>query len=221
MIFGKLIRRRLRLLACLTCLSAALPIQAAELDAAELIRALARPAPAAVNFKEVRFSALLDQPAIVSGELRYSGPTSLDRIVTEPYRETTTIRGESVRVEREGERPRTFALKRAPELRGLLTAFSGLLAGDPQIVERNFEVEADGDANAWRLSLTPKDARARQRLSELTMSGGGDEPRCFAMATAEGAQSIMLFGEHAAQPLDTPITIDQLRARCNAGAAAE
>lgn len=192
-----------------------MPTLASELEPQELIRALARPAPASVAFKEVRFSALLDEPLIVAGELRYSGAASLDRIVLQPYRESTTIRGESVRVEREGERPRTFALKRAPELRGLLTAFSALLAGDPQAVERNFEIAAEGDTNAWRLALTPLDARARKRLSELTMSGSGSEPSCFEMGGTEGARSIMLFGERAEQPIDANVTLDELRERCN------
>ena len=50
----------------------------------------------------------------MSGELGYSGPTSLDRRVLQPYREHTTIRGESVRVEREGEPARSFALSARP-----------------------------------------------------------------------------------------------------------
>jgi hypothetical protein len=179
-----------------------------------LIRSLARPAPAAVAFREVRFSALLDRPLIVAGELRYSGPASLDRIVTEPYREETAIRGESVRIEREGERPRTFALKRAPELRGLLSAFSGLLAGDPESVAKSFDVAVTGASDGWRLTLAPSDARARQRLTELTMTGAGDEPRCFSMLTADGAQSVMLLGAEADQPLDPAISAADLQARC-------
>lgn len=184
------------------------------MNAQELIRSLARPAPASIAFKEVRFSALLDQPLIVSGELRYAGPESLDRIVLEPYREETTIRGESVRVAREGERPRTFALKRAPELRGLLSAFSALLAGDPAAVERNFSVTAEGSNDAWRLHLMPSDARARRRLSSFTMNGRGDEPICFSMRSGEGARSFMLLGAHAEQQIEPTITTDELEARC-------
>jgi hypothetical protein len=186
----------------------------AELSPHALIRSLARPAPAAVAFREVRFSALLDRPLIVAGELRYSGPSSLDRIVTEPYREETAIRGESVRIERDGERPRTFALKRAPELRGLLSAFSGLLAGDPEAVARNFEIAVTGATDGWRLTLAPSDARARQRLTELTMTGAGDEPRCFSMLTADGAHSVMLLGPEAKQPLEPTISAADLQARC-------
>jgi len=42
---------------------------AAELDAPALIQRLAKPAPAIIDFTEVRFSTLLKQPLIVSGTL--------------------------------------------------------------------------------------------------------------------------------------------------------
>ena len=122
----------------------ALSATAATLDADALIGRLAKPAPATVAFREVRFSPLVNEPLIVAGELGYDGPTSLDRRVTEPYRETVAIRGESVRVEREGEPTRSFGLNRAPELRGLLSGFTALLAGDPAVLERSFKVEASG-----------------------------------------------------------------------------
>src|SRR5215204_5100124 len=69
------------------------------LDAQALIGRLAKPAPATVAFREVRFSTLVNEPLIVAGELVYTDATSLDRRVTQPYRETVAIRGESVRVE--------------------------------------------------------------------------------------------------------------------------
>jgi hypothetical protein len=188
------------------CLCAATPIWPAELDGNALIRRLARPAPASISFTEIRFSSLLDQPLVVSGELGYLGPERLDRVVTDPYREKTTIRGESVRVEREGESPRTFALKRAPELRGLLTAFSALLAGDPSAVARNFSVTAEGEGSVWQLTLTPTDARARKRLRELTMNGQGDEPLCFTVTSADGSQSIMLLSGQAREGLKAAIS---------------
>jgi hypothetical protein len=49
----------------------------------------------------------------------------------EPYREDTSIRGESVRVEREGEHLASFALTNARRVcADLLTGFSSLLDGD-------------------------------------------------------------------------------------------
>ena len=188
-----------------------------------LIATLARPAPAQIAFTEVRFSSLLKAPLIVSGELAYTGPASLDRRVLEPYREETTIRGDSVRVAREGAPTRTFALRRAPELRGLLSSFAALLAGDAQTIEREFETSLAGAGDAWALTLTPRDARARKRLKQIVIDGAADTPRCFTLLNADGGASVMLLGDAAgAEPpaaATNSLTLESLRKTC-AGAGA-
>ena len=75
-----------------------------------------------------------------------------------------------MRVEREGEPPRSFALKRAPELRGLLTGFSALLTGDAPGLKRSFDVQAQGSDESWTLQLTPLDSRARRRLQKIEIT---------------------------------------------------
>lgn len=194
----------------------ALSATAATLDADALIGRLAKPAPATVAFREVRFSPLVNEPLIVAGELGYDSPTSLDRRVTEPYRETVAIRGESVRVEREGEPTRSFGLNRAPELRGLLSGFTALLAGDPAVLERSFNVEASGTDQAWTLELTPIDARARRRLQQIVVNGRADVPQCFTMLTAKGGASVLLLGATANRELPKPTTLDALKHLCSA-----
>lgn len=189
---------------------------AATLDADALIGRLAKPAPATVAFREVRFSPLVNEPLIVAGELGYTGPTSLDRRVTQPYRETVAIRGESVRVEREGEPTRSFGLNRAPELRGLLGGFTALLAGDPAAIKRNFTVAATGTDDAWTLELTPSDARARRRLQQIVVNGRADLPQCFTMVTANGGASVLLLGAAADRELPKPTTLDALKQLCSA-----
>lgn len=191
---------------------AATPENDAPTDA--LIRQLARPAPAAVAFAEVRLSSLLQKPLIVSGELSYAGPANLERRVTQPYRELTSIHGESVRVEREGEPVRSFALKRAPELRGLLQGFSSLLAGDAATLRRSFTIESQTTADGWSIVMTPIDARTRKRVRQLTAVGHGTEPRCFTLATADSGVSVMLLGAAASESIAPQITLDQLNALC-------
>lgn len=204
----------MRRLLMLTLLSAATLCSASERDADALIARLAKPAPATVEFTEVRFSRLLREPLIVSGELGYSGPGSLDRRVTTPYRENTTIRGESVKVEREGEKPRSFALKHAPELRGLLTGFSALLAGDTEALRKAFTVKATGSDEAWTLDLIPPDTKAGRRLRGIEMTGTHSDPRCFSMTTADGANSILLLGAAAKEPVPKDVTLAALSKRC-------
>jgi hypothetical protein len=204
----------MRRLLMLTLLSAATVCSASDLDADALIARLAKPAPASVEFTEVRFSKLLREPLIVSGELGYSGANSLDRRVTTPYQEHTAIRGESVKVEREGEKPRSFALKHAPELRGLLTGFSALLSGDAAALKQAFRIRAIGEGDAWTLHLWPTGAKAQRRLSNMQIAGAGSEPRCFSMMSADGTNSILLLGAVAKDPLPKDVSQKAVYRRC-------
>ena len=185
-------------------------------DSATLIARLAKPAPASIAFVEVRFSTLLVEPLVVGGTLVYEGAGSLTRRVETPYRETSSIRSETVRVEREGEQPRTFALRRAPELRGLLTGMIGLLTGDASFIGEHFAVTTAGDDQRWRLHLEPTDRRLEQRLTEIVVAGLAGEPQCFAIRQAQGGASVMLLGAAAAAPLPTPLALPELLAHCGA-----
>lgn len=186
----------------------------AEPDPAALIARLAKPAPTTVAFTEVRFSKMLREPLVVSGELVYGGPRNLDRQVTEPFREETLIRGETVRVERAGQPSRSFALQRAPELRGLLAGLTALLAGDLPAIQRDFTVAARGDQQSWQLELTPSDARVRKRLQMIRAQGSEAEPRCFELVSPGDGLSIMLLGTHARLPAGQPLTREFLQRRC-------
>lgn len=186
----------------------------AAVDARTLIRGLAKPPPATIDFTEVRFSSLLKQPALVSGTLGYESATALDRNVTRPYRETTHIRGGSVRIQREGEPERSFALKRAPELQGLLQAFTALLAGDPAAVERDFQTTVSGDLDDWQISLRPRDARLAKRVDQIRIDGHNDLPRCFAVIENGTGASIMLLGLVTHLELPQPLTREWLQRKC-------
>jgi hypothetical protein len=183
-------------------------------DAQALIGRLARPAPASVDFTEIRFSPLLQTPVIVSGTLGYEGADTLDRHVVTPYREDTQIRGNAVKVRRDGEPERSFALKRAPELQGLLSAFTSMLAGDHAAVERDFEIVTNGTADAWSLELTPRDARLARRVHMIRIDGSQAQPRCFWILNDNQGASAMLLGETAHIELMQPLTREWLERKC-------
>jgi hypothetical protein len=186
-------------------------------DSDALITRLKRTAPASIAFVEVRFSTLLIEPLVVGGTLVYEGEGSLTRRVETPYREQSAIRDETVRVEREGEEPRTFALRRAPELRGLLTGMIGLLTGDASFIGKHFAVTPSGDDERWRLDLAPTDERLERRLSGIVVAGMDAEPQCFVIRDSQGGASVMLLGAAAAQPLPAPLALPELLAHCGAG----
>jgi hypothetical protein len=200
-------------LAVLGCLAAA--SAAAAPDARTLVEGLARQAPSNVPFIEARYSKLLREPLVVSGELTYVGAASLDRRVTSPYRETTTIRGNTVRIEREGHAVRSFALERVPQLEGFLTAFAALLGGDSTALERTFAIAANGDeAGDWTLDLAPLDERARRNVVMIRIYGSGKELRCVATGDAKESGSVMIVGDSAPAAISPTSSFDDLISHC-------
>lgn len=200
-------------LVVLGCLAAA--AASAAPDARTLVERLARESPSSVAFTEARFSSLLREPLVVSGELGYLGGGSLDRRVTSPYRETITIRGSTVRIERDGEEVRSFALERAPELEGFLKAFGALLAGDSTALEKTFAIAANGDdAGDWTLELTPLNERARRRVRMIRIYGNGDELHCLATIDTQETGSVMLLGDQTSATISPASSFDDLLAHC-------
>lgn len=186
----------------------------AALEADSLIRDLAKPAPAALAFTEVRFSPLLRAPLIVRGELGYQGPENFDRQVHEPWREQARIRAGSVHVQRDDGASRSFALHRAPELEGLLAGFSALLAGDPAAVRQRFSMVAHEVDGRWTLELTPRDARLRKHMERIVIEGAAGELRCLTTTQPNGSASVMLLGEAAAADLPDAPSRESLRSVC-------
>jgi hypothetical protein len=183
-------------------------------DIAALIARLARNPPASIAFTEVRFSSLLTEPLVVSGTLEHVADGGLNRRVEAPYRESTSIQGDTVRAQRDGEPARTFPLRRAPELRGFLTGMLGLLTGDESLIEDHFSVVASGDDERWRLDLVPVEDRVHARLSNIIVLGSASEPRCFVIVDTQGGTSVMLLGAAAALRLAPPIVLAELIGRC-------
>lgn len=141
------------------------------------------------------------KPLVVSGELEYLGPDALARTVHVPFEERTEIRAEVVTMARQGEKPRRFSLKRAPELRALLNSFSAVLAGNREALDREFELAVSGDDSAWTLLLTPKDARVRKQVRDIEIIGKNSEPLCLVTTEPDSDATVTLLGHTATERL--------------------
>ena len=166
----------------------------------------------------MRYSSLLAEPLVVSGDLEHRADGSLVRRVTEPYRESTVLRGENVTMEREGSKPRSFSLDRAPELRGMLASFGALLKGDRALLDRYFTLAVHGTDAKWQIELLPFDRKLARRLAAIRVDGSLDRARCFTLSEPDGDASVMAVGLQGRT--DLPVTLDQasLLAWCRGGA---
>jgi len=151
---------------------------------------------------------------VLHGQLHYGGDGELGKNVEQPYRETTTISGGRVEVQRAGKAPQRFALERAPELQALLAAFSALLGGDAATLARYYAIESRQDGESFTLTLTPRLPELAKHLRTVIVEGRGKEPQCFSLQQADGDASVMLLGALAAAPLPDPVTRPALAAMC-------
>ncbi|WP_018946932.1 LolA-related protein [Thioalkalivibrio sp. AKL17] len=165
---------RLAWLALLPWLWLPLPAAADTLDA--ILAALSLDAPAEMAFREVRQDPMLQSEDRQSGRIAFEPPDTL-------IRETDGRRGEHVRIEgREltltrGDSVREIRLDDQPGLEAFAGLFRSLLQGDREALEAGFEVELDGDLEAWELELRPRDRALRRAIIEITIRGREGEIR--------------------------------------------
>jgi len=184
----------------------------------ELERALRRTPPVTTGFVEYRFSHLLKKPLQVSGTLEYRADGVLARRVEVPYRESTEVSGEQVRIERENRPARTLSLARAPQLRVMLGSFRALLEGNFAPLSRDFEVTLAEDDTHWTLTLVPRDARLLKALARIQVSGSEDRPDCIAALESDGDAAFTLL---ESQPVSAALPARAvLEHRCHLGAGA-
>ncbi|HEU4591481.1 MAG TPA: LolA-related protein [Steroidobacteraceae bacterium] len=180
---------------------------------------LARTPPVSTDFVEYRFSHLLKKPLRSGGTLEYRADGALVRNVTVPYRESTTVLGDQVRIARAGKPERTMALQRAPQLRVLLGSFRALLEGHLTPLQQDFDVALEEDAARWTLRLKPKDSALARHLARIEVHGNGDRPGCMEALEPDGDGSLTLFG--AAPDMAAPLpTRPEIENRCRAPGAA-
>ena len=202
----------------LLCAGVPLTAVAADaLDVAAIVRGLARPAPSATAFVELRESALLRRPLQVSGEYRRPDADTLVREVRAPYHEITTIRGGQATIERDGKSVQHFDLARVPELAGLQASFNALLSGDALALQAQYRVQASGDVRAWTLTLQPQDPALARRVRQLQLHGAGGELRCIETTPVHGAVQRTLLGS-AAKAAAAPLDAMALQTLCERGA---
>ena len=159
-----------------------------------LFAALARPVPTATAFVEQRRSALLDEPLLLRGTLERPQTGMLVRRVDTPYHELTVVRDGEVRLEREGQPSRRFALRRSPELVAVLASFQAVLDGDPRALDPHYRIALQADGERWQLLLAPRQARLQKKLGDLRLHGAADRLDCI---VSDNGNSRLLVGPAA------------------------
>jgi hypothetical protein len=158
---------------------------------AQLMPALAAVDRLEAVFVERKDLAMLAEPLVSTGFLRYRAPDFLQKQVLQPAPEDYRIEGDRVIVERAGADRQELAIDRYPALAAFVASIRATLAGDLPTLERFYQVRLDGDAGGWTLQLVPRDPEMGRRVSGILIRGQRSQVESLEMLEAGGDRSLM------------------------------
>ena len=145
-----------------------------------------------VSFEEATYSSLLTEPLIVRGTLRFTPPSTLEKEVSDPYRERYVIEGDQVIFESERKHvKKTISLEDYPALRSFVEAFRASFTGDVAQLKKVYETTVEGTSRQWTLLLRPHDSAGRSMVDYLLLSGSEGRITTIAIRAPDGDRSVM------------------------------
>lgn len=150
-----------------------------------------------VGFEEAIYSSVLTEPLKARGVLRFTPPTTLEKLVTDPVQERYVIQGDRVTIEnpRKGV-TRTLSLGAYPALRSFVEAFRMSLMGEAAQLKQLYEVTLEGTPAKWTLLLRPLDLEAKSVLDYLLFTGSDGRISTIAVRSPDGDRTVttLLWG---------------------------
>jgi outer membrane lipoprotein-sorting protein len=150
------------------------------------------------HFVETYHSGLFKKPIQTSGELTFTAPSKLEKIVSKPFEERYLVDGDTLVVENPAKgMKKELSLEDYPPLRAFVEAFRAVLAGDLEMLQRFYEVRLDGAQNGWVLTLNPRDPAMRKRVAVIKLAGANGVIRSFEIREPNGDRSEMVMTTRA------------------------
>jgi hypothetical protein len=185
-----------RLLIGSALLLASASVAAAQWNIEQLMAMLAQRGEANARFTEVKHLRLLSQPLTLSGTLTYRPPDTFIKHTVRPNPEIMTIAGDRISIEIPLRRiKREFALQDHGVLWGFVESIRATLRGDLRTLSRFYQTKLTGERTAWKLLLTPRDAKMLKVVRSIDIAG--KDSRLISIDTLEagGDRSIMSIRE--------------------------
>lgn len=158
----------------------------------ELVALLKEQREPSLAFEEATYSSLLTEPLRVRGVLRFTPPATMEKIITDPFRERYLIEGDRVlfESERKGVK-RTILLEDYPALRNFVEAFRASFTGNAAQLKQAYEVILDGSRRQWTLLLRPREAAGESMVAAILFTGSEGRVATIAIRSPDGDRSVM------------------------------
>jgi outer membrane lipoprotein-sorting protein len=166
-------------------------VRAADWSVADLMQALGQQKSGKASFVEKKYLAVLDQPLESSGELSFTAPDRLEKRTIKPKPESVVLEGDQLTLERSNGRKLTVALADRPEVSAFVESIRATLAGDRNGLERFYALALEGNADQWRLVLTPTQPRMLKVISQIRIGGTHATVKTIEFLQADGDRSEM------------------------------
>jgi hypothetical protein len=143
-------------------------------------------------FEEATYSSLLTEPLKVRGLLRFTPPATMEKAITEPFRERYVIEGDRVLFESERKGiKRTISLEDYPALRSFVDAFRASFTGDAARLQKVYDVTLEGTRRQWTLLLRPREVAGRSMVDYILFTGSEGRVATIAVRLPDGDRSVM------------------------------
>ncbi len=153
-----------------------------------------------VAFEEATYSSLLTEPLKVRGLLRFTPPATMEKSITDPFRERYVIEGDRVTFESERKGvKRTISLEDYPALRSFVEAFRASFTGDALQLHKVYEVTMDGTRGRWTLLLRPRETTGKSVVDYILFTGSEGRVATIAIRSPDGDRSVMTLLRGAAR----------------------
>lgn len=157
---------------CLLACGASFSSLAADADPAALNTVLAQLAKhnaVRAGFAQTRSNPALAQPQVSHGTLLFVLGHGMLWQTEQPFRETIALTGShAARMDAQG---KFQPIRDARGVSQVSQMLQSLLAGKPDDVLRQFDVQASGTAGQWTLHFTPKQSRIARVLGGIELNG--------------------------------------------------
>lgn len=155
-----------------------------------LMRLQAQTKSSRATFVEQKYLSSVETPLESSGELSYQAPDRLEKRTLKPTPESLVLDKDTLLLERKG-RKRSIPLQSYPEVGAFVESIRATLAGDRAGLDRNYQVELEGKRERWRLLLKPLHAKAATLVSQIRLSGQGEQVETIEILQGNGDRSVM------------------------------
>jgi hypothetical protein len=166
-----------------------LPARAATIEAAMQGLAAVRESRAA--FREEKVIPELELPLPARGTLSWRAPDRLEKHTMEPVEERLIVEGDRLTIERRDAR-QVLSLDQSPEIRALVEAIRGTLAGDLPRLRTFYDTRFSDGPGGWRLLLVPHSVRLSAVVQQIEMLGSGAQIRSIETRERGGVTRMLI-----------------------------